>query len=67
MKIRKTFLIRWWVSLNRNQEPSVIDVEHIQSGDTFRAASLEEANEWMKQNVSVSDPQHGALNTDQEI
>lgn len=49
MKIRKSFFIRWLMTIDQNkQECSLIDIEHIQSGDKHRVASLEEANEWMK-------------------
>lgn len=50
MKIRKSFYIRWLLSRGgeRQTERSVIDIEHIQSGEARRVSSLEEANEWMK-------------------
>lgn len=48
MKIRKTFLISWLVSFNKKQtETSVIDVEHIQTGNRQRVSTLEEASIWM--------------------
>lgn len=49
MKIRKTFLISWLVSLNKEQtESSVIDIEHVQSRNHTRVPTLEEAIEWMR-------------------
>lgn len=50
MKIRRSFYIRWLLSVGGERQPerSVIDIEHIQSGDTKRVSSLEEAGEWMK-------------------
>lgn len=49
MKIRKTFLISWLVSFNKEQnESSIIDIEHVQTGEHARVPTLEEANEWMK-------------------
>ena len=56
MKIRKSFLIRWLMSVDKHQEEhSVIDVEHIQSGHKHRVSSLEEASEWMKKVESAPD------------
>ena len=49
MKTRKSFFIRWLRTFDSNKnELSVIDVEHIQSGDTWRVSSIEEAAETMK-------------------
>lgn len=49
MKIRKSFFIRWLMTVDQNQrEYSIIDLEHIQSGNKHRVFSLEEASEWMK-------------------
>lgn len=49
MKIRRTFLISWLISINKEKtETSVIDIEHIQTGNKNRVLTLEEANEWMK-------------------
>lgn len=49
MKKRKTFLIRWLVTIDREQiERSVIDIEHIQSGNKHRVLTIEEAAQWMK-------------------
>ena len=48
MKIRKSFFIRWLLSVDQLQERSVIEIEHIQSGDRQRVSTLEEASEWMK-------------------
>ena len=50
MKIRKSFFIRWLlVRDEEKQEKSVVDIEHIQSGDSQRVSSLEEANQWMRE------------------
>lgn len=50
MVIRKSFLIRWllYTEEEKHEERSVIDIEHIQSGDNQRVSSLEEANQWMR-------------------
>lgn len=51
MKIRKSFYLRWLLSKSGGEqqtERSIIDIEHIQSGETQRVSTLEEANEWMK-------------------
>lgn len=54
MKIRKTFLISWLISTNKKKtETSVIDIEHIQTGDKHRVLTLEEAGEWMKKTDKV--------------
>ena len=49
MKIKKSFLIRWFLSIDeeQQQERSVIDVEYIQSGEKTSVSSIEEAGEWM--------------------
>jgi cell division protein FtsL len=50
MMTRKSFFIRWLlVRDEKEQEKSVIDIEHIQSGDSQRVSSLEEANLWMRE------------------
>lgn len=50
MRTRKSFVIRWLktVDANLQDERSVIDVEHVQSGNTWRVSSIEEAAETMK-------------------
>ena len=50
MKIRKSFFIRWLMSAadERQEDRSVIDIEHIQTGDRQRVSTMEEAGEWMK-------------------
>lgn len=50
MIIRKSFFIRWLISIDddRQNERSVIDIEHIQSGSSRQVSSLEEANQWMR-------------------
>lgn len=53
MKIRKSFFIRWLLVRDekkpQQEEQSVIDIEHIQSGNNRRVSSLEEANLWMRE------------------
>lgn len=52
MKMRKSFFIRWLLVRDDeqpNEEKSVIDIEHIQSGSNQRVSSLEEANLWMRE------------------
>ena len=57
MKIRRSFVIRWLLTLDQStNERSVIDIEHIQSGQRQVVSSLEEASEWMK---AVTDPPVG--------
>lgn len=51
MITRKSFFIRW-LTVSDDDKPqnerSVIDIEHIQSGDSRRVSSLEEAHLWMQ-------------------
>lgn len=52
MITRKSFFIRWLLVRDeerRQEERSVIDIEHIQSGNNQRVSSLEEANLWMRE------------------
>lgn len=52
MKTRKSFFIRWLLFRDEEQpqeEQSVIDIQHIQSGNNRRVSSLEEANLWMRE------------------
>lgn len=52
MITRKSFFIRWLLlrdEENQQEEKSVIDIEHIQSGDSQRVSSLEEASQWMRE------------------
>lgn len=49
MKTRRSFLVRWLHAIDPEQrETSIIDVEHVQSGETWRFSSIEEAAEKMK-------------------
>ena len=51
MITRKSFFIRWLLFSNDDkpqEEHSVIDIEHIQSGSSQRGSSLEEASQWMQ-------------------
>lgn len=52
MITRKSFFIRWLLfrdEKDEQEEKSVIDVEHIQSGDSQRVTNLEEAALWMQE------------------
>jgi hypothetical protein len=46
MKLYSSFLVRCWV-IQEEREKIVFDIEHIQNGEHQRAASPEEALEWM--------------------
>jgi hypothetical protein len=51
MITRKSFFIRWLLYSKddkQQEEHSVIDIEHIQSGESQRVSSLEEASQWMQ-------------------
>ena len=51
MITRKSFFIRWLLFSKDDkpqEEQSVIDIEHIQSGESQRVSSLEEASQWMQ-------------------
>ncbi|HMS40069.1 MAG TPA: hypothetical protein PKE69_07590 [Pyrinomonadaceae bacterium] len=51
MITRKSFFIRWLL-FSKDEKPqeehSVIEIEHIQSGSSQRVSSLEEAGQWMR-------------------
>jgi hypothetical protein len=48
MKLYSSFLIRWWLTrVGSESERTVLQVEHIQTGASTRAASLAEAEQWM--------------------
>ena len=52
MITRKSFFIRWLLLRDEEEqedEKSVIDIEHIQSGHKCRLSNLEEANLWMQE------------------
>lgn len=50
MITRKSFFIRWLLFRDEeDQQKSVIDIEHIQSGNSQRVSSLEEASLWMNE------------------
>ena len=52
MITRKSFFIRWLLVSDEEEqkdENSVIDIEHIQSGDKCRLSNLEEASLWMRE------------------
>jgi len=51
MKIKKSFLIRWFLSVDEKEqaERSVIDIEYIRLGERTSVSSIEEASEWIKQ------------------
>jgi hypothetical protein len=49
---RKSFFIRWFLHTDDDddrQKHSVIEIEHIQSGNNRRLSSLEEASLWMRE------------------
>ena len=49
MKTYSSFVVRYWVIRDQPLgERTVLDVEHVQTGDRLRAASLAEAYEWME-------------------
>ena len=57
MKLYSSFLIRCWLIHDPSQgERSVIDVEHIQTGDHTRAASLTEAEKWITTACRTAQP-----------
>ena len=57
MKVRNSFLIRWlFITTEVEIEKSVLDAEHIQSGNKFRTTSVEELNQWMK-NINLRSTQ----------
>ena len=65
MKIRKSFIVRWLKTLDSNKnELSIIDIEHVQSGDTWRVPSIEDAAETMKK-VSNSEANDGQTSADE--
>jgi len=52
MITRKSFFVRWLLFRDEEapqEEKSVIDIEHIQSGSSQRVSNLEEANLWMRE------------------
>ena len=50
MKLYSSFLIRWWLTREgSHSERTVLQVEHIQTGASTRAASLTEADKWMRE------------------
>ncbi|HEX8183145.1 MAG TPA: hypothetical protein VF747_00290, partial [Blastocatellia bacterium] len=56
MKTYGSFVIRCWLIRDQSQnERSVFDIEHIQSGEHKRAASLTEVNDWMMATCKTQD------------
>lgn len=52
-------MVRWLRTVHTsNNDVSVIDLEHVQSGDKWRVASIEEATERMKR-IEAADPEIG--------
>ncbi|MBK8809428.1 MAG: hypothetical protein IPN69_01665 [Acidobacteria bacterium] len=52
MITRKSFFIRWLLFRDEKEpqmEKSVIDIEHIQSGNSQRVSTLDEASLWMQE------------------
>lgn len=55
MITRKSFFIRWLLFRDEKEpqmEKSVIDIEHIQSGNSQRVSTLDEASLWMQEIVA---------------
>ena len=48
MRLYNSFLVRCWLIRTAPEgERSVLDIEHIQTGEHFRPSSLAEAQDWM--------------------
>ena len=48
MRLYNSFLVRCWLIGSAPEgERSVLDIEHIQTGEHFRPSSLSEAEGWM--------------------
>lgn len=48
MRLYNSFLVRCWLIRSAPEgERSVLDIEHIQTGEHFRPATLAEAEGWM--------------------
>ena len=48
MRLYNSFLVRCWLIRSApDGERSVLDIEHIQTGERFRPSSLAEAEGWM--------------------
>ena len=48
MRLYNSFLVRCWLIRSAPEgERSVLDIEHIQTGEHFRPSSLSEAEGWM--------------------
>ena len=48
MRLYNSFLVRCWLIRSAPEgERSVLDIEHIQTGEHFRPSSLAEAEGWM--------------------
>ncbi len=55
IKKRESFVVRWLKTFDSNKnEFSIIDIEHVQSGETWRVSSIEDATLTMK-NVSTAE------------
>lgn len=48
MRLYNSFLVRCWTVRSAAEgERSVLDIEHIQTGEHYRPSSLSEAEDWM--------------------
>ena len=64
MRIRESFLIRWLKTFDsKKNEISIIDIEHIQSGDQWRASSIEDATEILKKAINRDTTGEKDINT----
>jgi hypothetical protein len=60
-KVYTSFVVRCWVLKDQPLgERSVLDVEHVQSGERLRAANFTEASAWMDAvaRTAEPDPEH---------
>ena len=57
MRLYNSFLVRCWLIRSAaDGERSVLDIEHIQTGEHFRPASLSEAEGWMCDALHKAEP-----------
>ena len=67
MRLYNSFLVRCWlISGEPEGERSVLDIEHIQTGEHFRPSSLSEAERWMNDALHRQEAQTGAPVRDPE-
>jgi hypothetical protein len=54
MKSYSSFLVRWWLISNEaERERNVLEIEHIQTGEHHKGASITEAEGWMLSRCQV--------------